>query len=80
MNAWAGSLHSRNLSSRLFAFLMTPEFGQSDPLMPRPSSCASPAGRLPPELMTGALTQPGAFLEKTAPVKNVSVSFCPPWF
>lgn len=54
---------------------MTPEFGQSDSLMPRPSSSASPAGHLPPKPMTKSLTQPGAFLEKPTPMNDKSVSF-----
>ena len=54
---------------------MIPEFRQSDSLMPRPSSSASPAGHLPPKPMTKSLTQPGAFLEKATPVKDESVSF-----
>lgn len=56
---------------------MTPGFGQSDSLMPRPSSSPSPVGRLPPEPMTKTLTQPGAFLEKATPVKDEWVSSYP---
>ena len=56
---------------------MTPDFGQSDSLIPRPSSSVSPAGHLPPKPMTKSLTQPGAFLEKATPVKDESVSFYP---